>query len=266
MQQLKAVDQRWTDRSRRASELRRLHPHAEEVLALYDALIEPQRAAYEAAEHDRPRADELPSYVAGTVLPGILGATLRAGPDRLRTVALSRFHDADLAGLIARWLGGGELPATDRYLARAAAAPVLEALPGLAREARGTPAEPVARLCPSCGGLPQLAYFGVSGEALVTAPRYLLCSICGQGWEYPRMVCAGCGSNDSAKLPIFADGDHFPNLRADACEVCRRYLLTIDLPKDPMAVPVVDELSALPLDLFVGERGFTKITPNLMGF
>jgi formate dehydrogenase maturation protein FdhE len=80
------------------------------------------------------------------------------------------------------------------------------------------------------------------------------------------MVCAGCGSEDTAKLPIFADTDHFANLRADGCEVCRRYLLTIDLPKDPTAVPIVDELAALPLDLFVRERGFTKITPNLMGF
>jgi len=80
------------------------------------------------------------------------------------------------------------------------------------------------------------------------------------------MVCPACGSEDSAALPIFADTDQFPNVRADACEVCRQYLLTIDLPKDQNAVPVVDELAVLPLDLFVRERGFTKITPNLMGF
>lgn len=266
MQQLVTDDQRWIDRGRRSAELRRLHPHAEELLILYDALIAPQRQAYEAAEHDQPGADELPSYVAGTVLPGILGATLRAGPDKLRAAALTRFHAADLPELISRWLCGGELPATDRYLARAATAPVLEALPGLAAEARGTSAEPLARLCPSCGGPPQLSYFGISGEALVTGPRYLLCSLCSQSWVYPRMVCAGCGSGDSAKLPIFADTEHFANVRADACEVCHRYLLTVDLPKDPMAIPVVDELAALPLDLFVRERGFAKITPNLMGF
>ena len=29
-------------------------------------------------------------------------------------------------------------------------------------------------------------------------------------------------------------------------------------------MPVVDELIALPLDLYVKERGFTKIVPNLM--
>jgi hypothetical protein len=31
-------------------------------------------------------------------------------------------------------------------------------------------------------------------------------------------------------------------------------------------VPEVDELAALPLDLFAAERGLFKITPNLMGF
>jgi formate dehydrogenase maturation protein FdhE len=31
-------------------------------------------------------------------------------------------------------------------------------------------------------------------------------------------------------------------------------------------VPVVDEMAALPLDLYAVEQGFAKITPNLMGF
>src|SRR4030081_1911373 len=109
---LTPADQLWTDRSRRAAELRRLHPHAEDLLALYEALIGPQRAACEAAERDRPGPDQLPAYVAGTALPGILGATLRAGPDKLRAVALARFHDADLSDLVSRWLGGGEQSVT----------------------------------------------------------------------------------------------------------------------------------------------------------
>ena len=78
------------------------------------------------------------------------------------------------------------------------------------------------------------------------------------------MTCAVCGEQSTSKLPIFADAERFPHLRADACETCRRYLITIDLRKDPNAVPVVDELVALPLDLYVKERGFTKIVPNLM--
>jgi FdhE protein len=78
------------------------------------------------------------------------------------------------------------------------------------------------------------------------------------------MTCVGCGEQTTAKLPIFADTERLPHLRADACETCRRYVITVDLRKEPEAVPVVDELTALPLDLHAQEHGFAKITPNLM--
>jgi formate dehydrogenase maturation protein FdhE len=54
-------------------------------------------------------------------------------------------------------------------------------------------------------------------------------------------------------------------MRIDACAACSRYLLSIDLGRDPRAVPVVDELAAIPLDLHAADRGFTKVIPNLMG-
>jgi len=43
-------------------------------------------------------------------------------------------------------------------------------------------------------------------------------------------------------------------------------LLSVDLAADPAAVPVVDEISAIPLDLYARERGYAKVTTNLMGF
>jgi formate dehydrogenase maturation protein FdhE len=104
-----------------------------------------------------------------------------------------------------------------------------------------------------------------SGESLLTAPRHLLCSRCTGSWIHERTACPSCGERSTGKLPIFADTERFPALRADACETCRRYLITVDGRKDPAAVPIVDELVALPLDLHVRERGFSKIVPNLMG-
>jgi FdhE protein len=104
------------------------------------------------------------------------------------------------------------------------------------------------------------------------------------------MTCAACGEDASAKLSIFSEhgntsgergnvvrgldrgapanehGAFFPHMRIEACESCRRYLMSIDLASDPRAVAVVDELAAIPLDLYARDRGFTKITPNLMGF
>jgi len=55
-------------------------------------------------------------------------------------------------------------------------------------------------------------------------------------------------------------------MRIEACESCRRYILGIDLVTEPAAVPLVDEMAAVPLDLYARERGFSKITTNLMGF
>ena len=58
----------------------------------------------------------------------------------------------------------------------------------------------------------------------------------------------------------------FPNLRIAGCESCRRYLIEVDMSRDGRAVPEVDELAAVPLDLYAADQGLTKVTPNLMGF
>jgi len=58
----------------------------------------------------------------------------------------------------------------------------------------------------------------------------------------------------------------FPHLRIEACATCERYVIDVDLGRDREAVPDVDELAALPLDLFAADCGLTKITPNIMGF
>jgi hypothetical protein len=58
----------------------------------------------------------------------------------------------------------------------------------------------------------------------------------------------------------------FPHLRIETCEACAKYVIDVDLGIEPRAVPEVDELVALPLDLFAAERGLAKVTPNLMGF
>ena len=110
-----------------------------------------------------------------------------------------------------------------------------------------------------------MSYFAVSGEALVSGPRYLVCSRCATNWIFSRMTCAGCGESNGTKLPIFQESERLPHVRVDGCQTCRKYLLTFDLRRDTRAVPVVDEIAALPLDLYATDQGFTKITPNMLG-
>jgi len=254
----------FAQRRDRGRQLGARYDFAADPLRLYLALVDAQERAFERALETQPPAEELASFVVRDALPGVMEAAVAAGTERLREAVLTRFHDADLEGIVEDWLAGEDQNGTDAFLARASALPVLEALPDLAASLR--PREIDDRHCPRCGGLPQLAVFGETGEALLTSPRKLLCSRCANQWVLSRMTCASCGETSGAKMPILSDVDLFPHLRVDACEICRRYLITVDQRKDPRAVPIVDELAALPLDLVAAERGYTKIARNLMGF
>jgi Protein involved in formate dehydrogenase formation len=288
----------WAARRSRADTLRERYPFGREPLALYRALVDVQEAAWDAAGRDlRPGAGDLDRYVAARVLPKVVEATVAAGPKPLAVMVRGRFGGASAgtgADIIRRWLDGGEQPPVERYLARASASPVLEALGDRAGELCGAPGRRGDnRHCPVCGGLPQCSYIGAPVESLASGPRMLLCSRCAAAWAYPRLTCAACGEQDTAKLTVLAEdgtdertlsgstvrglrgragsndpgktAPRFPHMRIDACVTCSRYLVSIDLGREPRAVPIVDELAAIPLDLHAVERGFTKVVPNLMG-
>jgi formate dehydrogenase accessory protein FdhE len=263
---LSAVAERTTtyaDRRRRAAELAERYDFAREPLALYGALVESQERVLERARADRPSIDELAAYVVRASLPEVVGAVMTAGTETLREAVLLRFHEGDLERMVTSWLRGETQNGTDVFLARAATSPVLEALPEIAR------ALPIAgeeRFCPQCGGSPQVSVFVDSGEALVTGQRRLVCARCASEWVYPRMTCVACGETDSHKLVVLADPDQLPHLRIDACERCKRYIVSVDARLEGHAVAIVDEIVAIPLDIVAAERGFTKVTPNLMGF
>ena len=276
----------YADRRRRATELAERYDFAREPLALYGAVAEAQERVFERAGAERPSVDDLASYVVRAALPDVMSAVMTAGSETLREAVLLRFHEGDLERMVTSWLRGEAQDGTDAFLARAGTAPVLEALPDVARAlptadlsegenplqpTRSSHGEnplqpPQARLCPACGGSPQVSVFVDSGEALVTGQRRLVCARCATEWVYPRMTCVACGETESNKLIVFADPGQLPHLRIDACERCKRYIVSVDARLEGHAVPVVDEIAALPLDIAAAERGFTKITPNLMGF
>lgn len=279
---------RWSKRRQRAEELKERWPFALEVLTFYGRLLDVQERAYAAACEDTPPPEAVVSYVAEHVSPRVIELSVADGPQALAGAVLERFHEGDVSEFIAGWLRGDELDGVARYLARSAAGPVLEALGAAAGTSCAGPRD--ERHCPTCGGLPQLSYFASSREDLVTAHRYLECSRCATTWAYPRLTCAACGENDTAKLTVYgevgttqaelsggvikpgadraapATNAQFPHLRVDGCETCSRYVLTVDLDRDGRAVPLVDEIAAIPLDLYAKERGMRKIVPNLMGF
>jgi FdhE protein len=56
-----------------------------------------------------------------------------------------------------------------------------------------------------------------------------------------------------------------PHVRVEACDTCRVYLKAVDLTKNGLAVPEVDEIAAVALDLWAAEHGYTKLQTNLFG-
>jgi hypothetical protein len=272
----------WTPRRRRAELLRGRHPFAAEVLTLYLALLDVWEEASDAAQRQQPEPGALAGWAAWRVLPRVVEATALAGPEPL---AAATRDLADIGeGPLAAWLAGAELPPVERYLARASLRGPLQALDADAACA-GDPSPRGGRHCRRCGGLPQLSFHDHSDEALVSGQRRLACTRCGASWSYTGSACASCGETAGGRRTIYAErrdgpvvgrGEQaepgrdgaatFPHLRIEGCESCKRYLIDVDLGRDARATPEVDELAALPLDLFAAERGLTKVTPNLMGF
>jgi len=281
----------YAERRGRTRELLGRYPFARELLDFYGAVLGVQEQAFDEARSARPPAGDLVAYVAETVVPSVVQVSIAAGPEKLREAVALRVDRTDPRELVAGWIGNEEQVLVDRYIARASLGPVLEALGS--EVAAACIGERDARHCPSCGGPPQLSYFALPSEDLAAGGRFLLCARCQGSWGYARMTCAACGEDSSSRLPVFNEegtvsgergsvvrglegrlGDRgkaehtavFPHVRIEACDTCRHYVLGIDLLAEPGAIPIVDEMSALPLDLYARDKGFTKITPNLMGF
>ncbi|MFC5828254.1 formate dehydrogenase accessory protein FdhE [Nonomuraea insulae] len=244
----------------RAEELRERYPHAAEIFGLYLALVE----VWESAAVPEKGALE---WAAAHVLPRVLTATATAGPRPLAdAITGAKVHD----GLLAAWLAEEELTPIERYVARATMR-VVPVKKGQGEEKTGK--------CPHCGGPPQVSFRTASEDPLVSGRRMLACARCPDEWNFSATTCPNCGENGKRtvhaearlKSPqvgrVTPSGDAvFPHLRAESCQTCHRYLIDVDLGQDPRAVPRVDELAAVPIDLHLADQGYTKITPNLMGF
>lgn len=115
--------------------------------------------------------------------------------------------------------------------------------------------------CPFCGEKPLAAVLRPEGDG---GKRFLLCSHCLTEWEFRRLLCPNCGEENHRKLPVY-DVEEYPHIRIEACDTCRVYLKAIDLTRNGLAVPEVDELASVAVDLWAKEKGYTKLQPNLFG-
>jgi FdhE protein len=155
------------------------------------------------------------------------------------------------------WTNPGEAANSETFFALAFLQPIAskfaQGYPG--------PADSYARpICPYCGRKPVCGVLRPEGDG---GKRSLICSFCSTEWEYRRLICPACESEDLERLPVFTD-ETFTYIRVEACDKCSTFIKTIDLTKDGRAVPVVDEIASLPLTLWAREKGYEKLQQNLL--
>ena len=131
----------------------------------------------------------------------------------------------------------------------------------LADQAEGRHSAGSLAVCPFCSAKPVVGVLRPEGDG---GKRFLICSLCSTEWPFGRILCPACGEENVEKLAVYS-ASQFPYVRVEACDSCRRYIKTVDLTKNGHAVPLVDELATIPLNLWAEEHQYTKLQPNLLG-
>ena len=285
----------WAARRERVARLRGEHPPAAELLAFYGDVLGLQEPLYARAlgsrwlgavraDDGRPprlRLSRLPERRRERAFLRFVRAVPASATDLLRAVAgrLSTEPTATSA-LLGAVLGGRpvaavaasldcEAPALE-FFPRAFLQPIAEALAAGAADGAGGaaggdvgPAPGDARAaCPQCGAAPLATVLRDLPEA--RGRRTLLCSLCLTEWGFPRTRCPACGEERPDRRPHHVS-ESWPHVRLEECGSCRTYVKAIDLREAGLAVPVVDELASVELDLWAAGQGLSKLRTNLLG-
>ena len=288
----------WARRRARVERLRGEHPHADELLAFYGDVLAVQERLYakalgsrwlgavEAADGEPPRVrlSRLPERPREQAFRRFVRAVPASATELLRAVAGRLSADpAAMSALLEAALAGRPVAAVAEALDCEAAAleffpraflqPIAEALAtravgGVAAEPAVAAGSPVSgdrgarAACPHCGDAPVAAVLRDLPET--RGRRTLLCSLCLSEWTFPRTRCPACGEERPDRRPHHVS-ESWPHVRLEECGSCRTYLKAIDLREDGLAVPVVDELASVELDLWAAGQGLSKRRKNLLG-
>jgi formate dehydrogenase maturation protein FdhE len=291
------VENLWSVRRARAVHLLGQTPHAEEILTFYMGLAEVQeRVADQVPAEDWMglvrseegglpwlRVENLPLDQLALPFHEFLSSVAGFGTERIRDGAqtlLSQDEDRRLEPLRSALGAWGKTAALEEqeeeegeeeereeatededvsFYARAFLEPIVTSI------AQGDPVQPTDwthSFCFACGSPPQVAVLRDLPDAV--GHRSLMCSMCGTEWRFRRLTCPHCGETEAGKLPVHT-AESIAHVRVDACTTCSRYIKTVDLRKDGNAVPLVDELAAVELDIWAQEQGMTKLRANVLG-
>ncbi len=283
------TDAKWDRRIRRANELISSHPSLAEGLRFYERVVTLQKCLYgefqKALAHSpntssgRPLRDELDLFLLLPRFAGFLSTIHRIAPaplsqaaDRLRSGGPAQWqrviedfwhrnvewtaslhesdqdqdHDSESAGPGDWSLAWIFLQPYAEYLAAGRETEIVD----------GTPST-----CPLCGAKPIVGVLRSEGDG---AKKSLICMLCAHEWAFRRIYCPACGEDREPQMGYYS-APEISHVRVDVCDTCHTYLKTIDLTKTGLAIPIVDELATIPLDLWAREHGYEKLQINLLG-
>lgn len=269
---------RWQQRIERARKLSAEYRFAANLLGFYEHVAGAQKHVYArvlaATGEQRARRpagslrQELDLTLLLPEMRGFLGVVEQYAPAPLAATARelsARGAQAWVQLLTAWWTdpsapaAAGPAPAPgEQFCARGFLEPYAEFL---AEHTELPVLEKTPDVCPRCAAKPQLGVLRPEGDG---TRRTLVCSLCATEWSYGRIGCPACGEKSETNLAVYIAGE-LKHVRVEACETCRAYIKTVDLSKDGHAVPLVDEIAALPLDLWAAEKGYRKLQANLLG-
>lgn len=262
-------------RIRRAQQLSKAHSFASEFLDFYAKIVSFQESLYTkiAAACGKTSSDageaairaELDLTVLLPFFRGYLSTVEQNAPAALAESAhriATLPADSWIALLEEYWKHAGapdqQVGAFEQFIPRAFLQPHAEFRAACVLK---PPVVVPPRVCPLCGSRPLLAVLRPEGDG---GKRFLLCSFCSQEWEFRRIFCPACGEEAENKLPVYV-AEQFPHVRVETCDTCKSYINCVDLTKNGNAIPIVDDLAAIPLTLWAHEHGYSRLQPNLLG-
>lgn len=277
---------KWDQRIRRAVDLISFYPFAAEGLRFYERIATFQKAFYSDIEKSmagaqkisvgRPLRDEFDPFLLLPNFSGFLALIHQIAPQPLALIAtaIEQKGPGEWQRLMEKfwWQDSGTADAAN-FLPSGATSDTANSEDLLSwiflqpyaeylaehrhtEQIDGTPST-----CPLCGSRPIVGVLRPEGDG---AKKSLICMLCAYEWTFRRIYCPSCGEERESHMAFYSAPD-IPHVRVDVCDTCRIYLKTVDLTKTGLAVPVVDELATLPLDLWAREQGYCKLQMNVVG-
>jgi formate dehydrogenase maturation protein FdhE len=279
----------WDRRARRAKELTSSYPFAAEGLRFYSSLLTFQKRLYEQVEKalsassrisgDRPLRNELDLFLLLPQFPVFLSLIRKIAPAPLADAASSLEQKGPLGwqhAIEEFWHGDPESASGNEGREQLDIADASEAISSdlslawiflqpyaeyLADHREPTVVDGTPFTCPLCGARPITGVLRIEGDG---AKKSLICMLCAHEWTFRRIYCPACGEEREPQMAFYS-APEIAHVRVDVCDTCHTYLKSIDLTKMGLAVPVVDELATMPLDLWAREHGYVKLQTNLLG-